>query len=309
MKIMPLQANTNVTETNVNPDNGLPDPVGVITLAPGTLAPGIDPNFFDLTLTNDLVALTPGLLANFSGGLRALDGDDYVSGGSDSEIINGNNGQDCLLGGAGNDLVRGGKDFDVISGGLGNDILSGNADNDYLYANDGNDLLRGGQGDDNLVGHLGNDTISGDRGVDKLWGSSGADVFVLSRQWAAPPQDLGTPQPGGNQDMVGEVADIKADFILDYNPQEGDAIALTGGLTPNDILLTERFIVLGDIRDYDPAGPYPLGGIRTADFRFEEVPVTVITEKTTGNILGLVRGSFSNQITVVNVSDEIMSLG
>jgi Ca2+-binding RTX toxin-like protein len=271
-------------------------------LTPGDMKSGL----FLLTENADTVEIAPGVLGSnplgiskYPNGLAALGGDDYVRGSTDSEAMRGNQGNDTLEGQGGNDTLWGGQDSDVLYGGTGDDLLSGNLGNDYLFGDADNDLLRGGQGEDALVGGAGNDTLIGDLGVDRLWGSEGADVFVLRTDTATPPPvDCGC----GNVDGLDE---ITSDFILDYNSAQGDRIGLTGGLTANDIVLTQKTITYGDRRDYDSSGPLPLGQIRTLDFQIESASVTVITEAKTGNVLGLVKGVSPAQLQFFSFSDSI----
>jgi hypothetical protein len=132
-----------------------------------------------------------------------------------------------------------------------------------------------------------------------VWGGEGADVFVLRTDTATP----ATPDCGcGNVDGLDE---ITSDFILDYNSAQGDKIGLTGGLTVNDIVLTEKTITYGDRRDFDSSGPFPLGQIRTLDFQIESASVTVITQAKTGNVLGLVKGVSPAQLQFVSFSDSM----
>jgi RTX toxins and related Ca2+-binding proteins len=271
-------------------------------LTPGEVLSGL----FLLTPNPDTVEIAPGVLGSnpiaiskYPNGLAALGGDDYVKGSIDSEAIRGNQGQDTLEGQGGNDTLWGGQDFDILYGGTGNDLLNGNLGNDYLFGNEDNDLLRGGQGDDALVGGAGNDTLVGDLGIDRLWGGEGTDVFVLRTDTATP----GTVDCGcGGVDGLDE---ITPDFILDYNSAQGDKIGLTGGLTVNDLVLTEKTLTYGDRRDYDITGPFPLGQIRTADFQIETASVTVITQASTGNILGLVKAVSPAQLQFISVTDII----
>ncbi|MGL5062932.1 MAG: calcium-binding protein [Microcoleus sp.] len=287
-------------------------------LLTGPLNPNSSPNFFDLTPNEDVIELASGILRNFPGGLRALDGKDFVRGSGDSELMNGNAGRDTLMGGldslvlgvpCGNDTLRGGKDFDVLFGECGNDLLSGNQGDDYAYGGVGDDFTRGGQGNDALVGGSGNDTLIGDAGLDRLWGNEGADLFVLRREEGATSGSFGFDTPRDIGTFVNRVEQVPADFILDYNPTQGDRIGLTGGLTRNDIVLTEKFITIGDARDYDTSGPYPPGSIRTLDFRILDAKATVIREASTGNILGLVKDVSPSQIQFVSVSDGSIALG
>jgi Ca2+-binding RTX toxin-like protein len=230
-----------------------------------------NPNFFSLTSNADAVELTPGSLGNYPGGLLALDNNDFINGSADSERMNGNRGADTLAGG-GNDTLGGGKDFDVIVGGFGNDVLNGEKDNDRLYGNEGNDFIRGGKGDDELFGGLGRDTLVGDKGLDRMEGGGGADVFVLRSDTAF------LSQKPGFSEKPGFLTDVPADFILDYNAAEGDAIALIG-VTQNDVVLVERFLTI----DSGVSEP-------------ETTNVTIITEADSGNILGWVKATPPAQI-------------
>ncbi len=168
--------------------------------------------------------------------------------------------------------------------------------------------MRGGQGDDFVVGGAGNDTVIGDLGRDQLWGSEGADVFILRVDDAAPPQEIGSEEPQPLQPPL-DFEILPSDIILDYNRIQGDQIGLTSGLTVNDLTLTERFVTTGDRRDLDPTGPYPPNSPRTADFQPETFAVTIITQTSTGNILGLVRDTLPQQIQFVSISDSELSNG
>jgi Ca2+-binding RTX toxin-like protein len=182
-------------------------------VTPGTVF--ADSDFKDLTNDDDDERLSPNELADFPGGLRALDGNDTIVGSSSAEAINGNLGFDSLLGGRGDDTLRGGRDSDRIFGEDGDDILNGNIGQDLVLGGDGDDLVRGGQDEDLLVGGNGRDTLIGDFGTDDLIGSDGDDLFVLRTETAA-------------------LTDSFADWIIDFNPAD-DTIGLTGGLSENDL--------------------------------------------------------------------------
>jgi serralysin len=279
-----------------------------IKLVTGPLPnPGSDPNFFDLTPNDDAVQLANGILRNTPGGLLALAGNDFVRGSDADERMNGNSGRDTLIGGCGSDTVRGGQDFDILYGECGSDILIGNQGDDYAYGGTENDFIRGGKGNDALVGESGNDLLIGDAGIDRLWGGEGRDLFVLLREVGATSGEIGSTQPPPTDTFNDE--QVPADFILDYNPAEGDVIGLASGLTRNDIVLSERFLTIGDARDYDSSGPFPPGQPRTADFRFLNTKATVIREASTGNILGLVKDVSPDQLQFTSVSEGAIALG
>ncbi|MFS8120294.1 MAG: calcium-binding protein, partial [Microcoleus sp.] len=163
----------------------------------------------------------------------------------------------------------------------------------------------------------GNDTLIGDAGIDRLWGGEGADLFVLRRESGATSQEFGSDRarpigtlPFGTLPLSPEeVQNVPADFILDYNPAQGDVIGLAGGLTRNDLVLTEKFATIGDARSYDSNGPTPPGAIITNEFRFLNIKATVIREASTGNILGLVKDVSPSQLQFTSVVDSAIALG
>jgi serralysin len=187
--------------------------------------PGVIFDLSDNASTPDNVQLTPGLLANYPFGLRALSGDDTVVGSADGEIIFGNLGLDRLSGEGGNDSIASGRDNDLISGGDGDDLLAGNIGNDVIEGNAGNDSLFGGQNNDVLVGGAGNDTLSGDFGLDALVGREGQDTFILRADNTATLAQF-----------AGQAGD--ADILIDFQKAD-DRIALTGGLTEASLTFTE----------------------------------------------------------------------
>lgn len=107
--------------------------------------------YFDLNLGADNFTLPGGLLSTLTGGLRALAGNDIVTGSADSEAIYAGKGDDLILGGAGNDSLWGDR---------GNESLSGDDGNDFLAGLRGTDTLTGGIGDDIFL--LGTETAATD---------------------------------------------------------------------------------------------------------------------------------------------------
>jgi len=172
--------------------------------------------FLDLTLGSDLFQIPPNSATQFPGGVRALDGNDTVSGSSDDDVINGNAENDVLRGGAGSDLLRGGKGSDLIFGDDGSDLLSGGQDNDSLDGGSGSDFLRGGRGNDTLNGGEGNDFLLGDAGFDILTGGGEIDTFIIKTDVEAGGRDANS-----------------ADRITDLN--QGDRIAIAGSISLNDL--------------------------------------------------------------------------
>jgi Ca2+-binding RTX toxin-like protein len=139
--------------------------------------------------------------------MRGLDGNDSVNGGAGDDDINGNVGTDTVNGGTGNDWAPGGKDNDQVSGGDGDDAhVNGNIGNDTVHGDAGDDTVYGGQDNDCVYGDSGNDLLSGDLGADNLFGGAGADRFLFG--------------PTGGRD-----------WIMDWNPAEGDRLVLPVGQT------------------------------------------------------------------------------
>ncbi|MCZ8161309.1 MAG: hemolysin, partial [Microcystis sp. LE19-196.1B] len=72
-----------------------------------------------------------------------------------------------LTGTNGNDNITGTSDSDNIFGLDGNDTLSGLGGDDKIYGGNGNDSLDGGDGYDYFTNDAGNDTINGGSGTDR----------------------------------------------------------------------------------------------------------------------------------------------
>ncbi len=90
---------------------------------------------------------------------------------------------------------------ELLRGGAGDDTIA-------LTAASGGAMIQGGSGNDSLSGGGGADTILGGPGADILKGGAGADLFVFG--------------------AVSHSAAAAPDTILDFNPQQGDALVLAG---------------------------------------------------------------------------------
>ena len=124
--------------------------------------------------------------------IRGGGGSDDIDGGSDNDVLYGEDGYDTLIGGHGDDWMDGGAQHDELGGGAGNDTLFGRDGLDTLVGGDGADYLYGGNGDDDLDGDADNDRLNGDAGNDILAGglgddylNGGADHDRLWGQWGA----------------------------------------------------------------------------------------------------------------------------
>jgi hypothetical protein len=95
-----------------------------------------------------------------------------------------------------------------------NDVINGQGGDDTIDGLSGDDILRGDAGNDTLWGNADNDTLWGGLGRDTLVGGSGRDIFALK-------PDEGT------------------DTIVDFKLSERDRIGLAGGLTFDQIRVTQ----------------------------------------------------------------------
>jgi Ca2+-binding RTX toxin-like protein len=126
---------------------------------------------------------------------RATDGDDYLTGSDELDVIAlssgddqyfastgndlvcGNGGADIIAGEGGGDSIDGGPGADTLLGMTGDDIVKGNLGPDEVQGNGGDDVLRGGTGDgerDDIYDGLGNDTVVGDE--EDFWHKCADDV-------------------------------------------------------------------------------------------------------------------------------------
>jgi len=177
--------------------------------------PTVGGGFLNFTDSDDVYRFRAGETLGLP--VRALGGNDSLVGSEDDDNFFGNLGNDTLIGLAGNDDLRGGQGNDFLDGGEGNDSLFGNLDDDTLAGGTGNDVLRGGKGNDVLFGEAGNDILYGDLGSDTMIGGLGADTFVL------------------NAEAI--VDSARADVIADFNPAEGDRLAVPLGVPLFEVLV------------------------------------------------------------------------
>ncbi|WP_196158700.1 calcium-binding protein [Reinekea sp. G2M2-21] len=107
-----------------------------------------------LLLPDDVIALTEA----------PTEGNDYLEGSAENDVIDALDGDDTVLGAAGNDTLLGGLGNDKLYGAIGDDNLDGGDGNDVLYGADGDDTLSGGKGNDNLSGGTGANTYLYEKG-------------------------------------------------------------------------------------------------------------------------------------------------
>ena len=201
-----VQVNSENVKLDVVSDE-LPEPTPTPTPEP-TPAPTPEPTPNVPTSGDD--NLTGDSTAN---NIKALAGDDTVSGGD---------GQDTINGGAGDDVLNGEVDNDLLMGSTGNDQLNGGSANDTLKGGDGIDTLNGGDNDDTLKGGNDADELNGGNGYDSLKGGNGIDTLNGG-------DDYDTLKGGKDADALN--GDAGNDELYG---QPGNDV-LTGG-TGNDIL-------------------------------------------------------------------------
>ncbi|MEG4008372.1 peptidylprolyl isomerase [Microcoleus sp. Pol1C5] len=204
--IVPSRVSSIISDVNVL--NNLINSTNFVNLPLGALRLANTPNNYQVT-SQDSQQNPNGVVGGSA--------NDRILGSATEDAINGSQGNDTLTGEAGDDFLRGGKGNDFISGGVGNDILMGNFADDTLNGDAGNDFLRGGQGNDILIGGDGNDILIGDTGDNTLTGGSSADTFVL----------LGVDPAS----LPFILLPVTSHTIVDFRPEEGDRIALTGKLS------------------------------------------------------------------------------
>ena len=150
--------------------------------------------------------------------LMGSTGNDQLNGGSGNDTLKGGNGIDTLNGGDNDDILKGGKDADELNGDAGNDQLYGQLGNDVLTGGTGNDILKGGEGADTLIGVDLTATQPGNSEIDILHGGSGADSFILGHAQVGQVYY----DDNGTEDYA---------MILGFNGAQGDRIQLYGSIS------------------------------------------------------------------------------
>ncbi|MCG7626097.1 hypothetical protein [Epibacterium sp. Ofav1-8] len=192
-----------------------------------------------------LAALDSGgqFLADLLGGTQ-FDGDDYLVGGGQHNIMIGGGGDDVMIGGGQNNFMLGGAGHDAMIGGGENNMMSGDAGNDYMLGGGRNNRMFGGAGLDFMIGGgqqnfmdagSGSDVVIGG-GVDNtINAGSGNDIVIGGGQNVI--LDAGEGDDvllGGGQNTT--VTGGAGDDLLLVGGQnnmldagEGDDIAVVGG--------------------------------------------------------------------------------
>lgn len=122
----------------------------------------------------------------FEGISGSDNGEDFISGNTNPNVLIGNGGNDTINGGGGADELWGDRSdgtgsggSDELNGGAGNDTMNGGAGGDELNGGSGNDSMLGGSGSDSLTGGTGNDEMDGGDGTDVADGGLGSDTLTI----------------------------------------------------------------------------------------------------------------------------------
>ncbi len=272
-------------------------------------------SFYNLSDVAENIELIPKALQFNLKGLRALGGNGTVIGSSDNEILYGNAGDDLLHSEGGNGFpleLRALAGNDTIIGSIDSEIIYGNQGDDILLGGGGNDSILGGKDVDQLEGGLGNDTLIGDFGKDFLWGGLGADLFVLRTDAIEEPQDFfGIPISDSSTVTLAAAPppqienSVPIDYIVDFNQTEGDLIGLTNGLTPEDLILSQRIafpIVPSEYGDINL-----LSSSKQSSFSVvRQTEVTVIINTLTGDLIGIVANRVPSELRFISLSQDFL---
>jgi len=162
--------------------------------------------------------------------------DNLTGGTSRTERINDFKGDDTITDLLGSDRLTGGdNDTFVINHSDSIDTvtnLGGQGSNDTLKRLSGNDSLLRGEGSDTLLGHKGSDSLVDSNGEDFLNGGYGNDT---SQGKAGQDTLIG----GSGSDLFGLSTSQESDIITDFKIGQQDRIGLAGGLTFEQLMITQ----------------------------------------------------------------------
>lgn len=210
----------------------------------------LDTTFFGLTNENDT---EDGTSSNDM--IRALQGDDTVTGGAGADRIFLDAGDDVSVDdNAGDDLTRGGAGNDIISDDQGADTLFGDVGADLLSAIDQNN---GPDEADRLYGGYGNDVLAADEG-DTVTGGAGQDAFRIVFENDGPPTTITDYSAGEEITLELQAAFLDTDIAMvpDENGEDMQinvgsqtAIVLQGVSDPDVVNITLSSAQIADGAD------------------------------------------------------------
>jgi Ca2+-binding RTX toxin-like protein len=112
---------------------------------------------------------------------RATDGNDFLSGTDEANVIALSTGDDQYFAAGGGDTLCGNEGSDVLAGENGPDNIAGGSGDDTVVGMGGADVLAGNDGADRIEGGNGGDVLrsSADDGVqDDLYDGHGSDIII-----------------------------------------------------------------------------------------------------------------------------------
>ncbi|MFC7331531.1 beta strand repeat-containing protein, partial [Rhodocista pekingensis] len=139
------------------------------TLAAGDTTPPAQPIIISVPTSTDTSGIVTAVVVDGrslpAGSNIELRDVDYavVTG---SVFVTGGTGSNVVIGDDARQYIRLGPDDDTLRGGGGDDTVGSGEGRDLIYGDAGNDSIFGGEGYDRLSGGTGNDTIDGGSGVD-----------------------------------------------------------------------------------------------------------------------------------------------
>jgi hypothetical protein len=200
-------------------------------------------------------------------------GGDVLNGGTDNDLLFGDEGLDQLFGGSGNDFLNGGTSADALDGGEGNDLLEGAQGVDVITDLQGNNLLSGNQGSDQLTGGNGNNVFIGGLTNDTIVSASGNDLFAFNALDGDDHIRL-----GGGEDTLSlgggiryeDLSLMKQGDSLRLNLGNGDTITFNDWYTsPANQSLVNLQVIADSLGDYSASGTNVLKDNRIESFDFQ----------------------------------------
>lgn len=186
-------------------------------------------------LTGNVTIAQGAIIENATGGSGSdvINGNDFANrifGQSGNDTLTGGGGQDYLRGEAGADSLFGGADFDDLHGNMGADTVFGGEGDDWVVGGQDQDLLQGDGGRDIMVGNLGADTLYGGDDDDRLHGGQENDLLFgdAGNDFLTGDRGSDTISGGGGADLFYVPAGTGLDRITDFSYGEGDRVRIDG---------------------------------------------------------------------------------
>ena len=259
----------------------------------------------DQTEGDDIITGAVDMVLSING----LGGDDKITTGNLSDIIDGGQGNDVIEAGNGDNQILGGSGNDVITSGSGADTIEAGLGNDSVYVSGGDNFINGGSGDDTIVTGAGFDEIHGGEGSDMLNVGSGNDAAV-----GGAGADTLVASYSGSNDLSGNEGDdvIRIERANTYNSYNantasGASNTLTGG-TGNDRLEgwtgSDTYVFnRGD--GHDAINDYDRGYHSRSQRSFYRTDTLLLGDGITSDNLWFARAGDSLVIDIENATDQV----